>query len=151
MEEITSIELFKNPLDLKQQTSVINAAIISIAEGEVNPIAVEITLKAWENVIKAIRETQVVKDVVRKETSKYGKVFSFMGAEITNATRNVYDYSVCRDEIYNSLIKEMEKLKEQIKIREKVLQSGVDISSGEVFQKPISKTSEFLKIVFKKD
>ena len=146
----TSIELFKQPLNLLQQTDIANNVIFAIQDGSINPILAEITLKSLQNVIEAIRKTEVIKSITREETDKYGKKFDIFGATVENCNRTTYDYSVCNDEILNSLEAEKERLEAQIKIRQKILQSGCDVSTGEVLKQPISKTTDYLKITFKK-
>jgi hypothetical protein len=146
-----SLEMVRTPLTLKQQTQIVNSAIISIKEGTINPIKAELALKSLENVIKDIRDNQEVKSITRAETEKYGKKFDMFGATIENSSRTTYDYSNCGDSVYNDMAKEMEALKARMKAREMMLKTGVDASTGETFNPPIAKTSEFLKIVFNKD
>ena len=146
-----SLEMVRTPLTLKQQTQIVNSAIISIKEGTINPIKAELALKSIENVIKDIRDNQEVKSITRAETEKYGKKFDMFGATIENSSRTTYDYSNCGDATYNDMVKEMEKLKAIMKAREAMLKTGVNPETGETFNPPITKTSEFLKIVFNKD
>ena len=81
-----------------------------------------------------------VKEIIMEEADKYHeKTFEFSGAKVTKSKRTTYDYAVCNDSVYNSL-------KEQLKIREAILKSGIDASTGETFTKPTEKVSEFLQI-----
>ena len=146
-----SLEMVRKPLSLREQTQIVNATIIAIKDGTVDPIKTELSLKAMENIIKDIRSNQEVKSITRTESEKYGKTFKKFGAEIENSSRTTYKYENCNDAIWNDLKKQEAILKEQIKIREKQLQSGIDISSGEVLKQPISSTTSFLKITFRED
>lgn len=145
-----AIEIFKSPLTKQQQADVIENSVNLILSGEINPIQAEITLKAMETVIEAIRKNQQVKSLTLEETAKYGKSFEYMGAKIENAQRTVFDFSECGDEIYNDLKEQEKKLKEQIKIREQIIKSGVDTSTGVCFNPPQTSITEFLKITFVK-
>jgi len=148
---VDSLETIRTPLTLKQQINMSNAAIIAIKEGQIDPIKAELSLKGLENVIKEIRDNQEVKNITRAESEKYGKKYQKFGATIENSSRTTYDYSNCGDEVYNKMAKDMEVLKSQMKAREAMLKTGVDASTGETFNPPVAKTSEFLKIVFNKD
>ena len=54
--------------------------ILRIEEGEVNPIAAHVRLKA---VVKALEQVlKATEDIVRDEAEKHGKTFSAFGAEI---------------------------------------------------------------------
>jgi len=147
----TSIDLFRKPLTLLEQTGIINNVILQIMNGEIDPLISEITLKSLENVITAIRKTEKIKSLINEEAQKYGKTFEKFGVKIENCTRTTYDYTVCKDDIYNDLVKQKKALDEQIKIREKQIKSGCDIVTGETFREPASSTTNFLKIIFPDD
>jgi hypothetical protein len=143
------IELFKNPLSKAEQQDMAQKTIDLILNGEVNPIKAEIALKSMENVIKAIRTNEAVKSATSDETLKFGKSFSAFGADITNSQRTTNDFSECGDKIYNDLIAQQEKIKEQIKIREAIIKSGCDAATGECYNPPKTSTTSFLTIKFK--
>jgi hypothetical protein len=65
----------------KQDIADIAAGLIlRIEEGEVNPIAAHVRLKA---VVKALEQVlKATEDIVRDEAEKHGKTFSAFGAEI---------------------------------------------------------------------
>ena len=146
---MTQLEIFKNPLSKADQFDLADGLIQQILNGEINVVKAEIYLKAMENIIDAVRKNRQVKTATMEETLKHGKSFEMDGAEIENCSRTTYDYSQCGDAVYNNLIAEQERIKEQIKIREAIIKSGVDASTGECFNPPQSKTTEYLKIVFK--
>lgn len=144
-----SLEIVRNPLSLKEQTTLVNATIIAIKDGTLNPVKTELALKSMENIIKDIRSNAEVKSITRSETEKYGKKFDAFGAVIENSIRTTYDYSNCGDQVYNDMAEQMEKLKAQMKAREAMLKTGVNPETGEIFNPPATSTSEFLKITFK--
>ena len=144
-----SLNILKTPLSKIEIAGLVDKTCQLIMDGEIDPIRAELCLKAMENIIKDIRSNSHVKRITSEEAKKYGKTFSLFGAEITNSSRTTYDYSDCGDEIYNDLIAQQEKIKEQIKIREAIIKSGVDSSTGQCFNEPKTSTTEFLTIKFK--
>jgi hypothetical protein len=138
------------PLTKEQKKSFVQKAVTEITSGEYNPLQIEVWLKSIEDTINDIRKDRDVKIAVQFETDKYTeKTFSDFGATITKATRTTKDYSNCNDAVLNGLYSEMEKLKAVIKGREIMLDSGVNPETGETFEKPILKVTEYLKIEVK--
>ena len=87
--------------------------ILRIEEGEVNPIAAHVRLKA---VVKALEQVlKSTEDIVRDEAEKHGKTFSAFGAEITlkegGLTPNYEE-----DEVYADLKAQMKAREELLKI-----------------------------------
>ena len=87
--------------------------ILRIEEGEVNPIAAHVRLKA---VVKALEQVlKATEDIVRDEAEKHGKTFSAFGAEITlkegSLTPNYEE-----DEVYADLKAQMKAREELLKI-----------------------------------
>jgi hypothetical protein len=144
-----SLEILKTPLTKPGCSDIVNKTVQLIIDGEIDPIKAELQLKAMENIIKDIRSNNHVKRIVREETQKHGKSFDMFGVTIENCQRTIFDYTGCKDEVYNSLIAERDRIDEQIKIRESQIKSGVNAETGEVFNPPTSKTTDFLKISFK--
>ena len=144
-----AIEIFKNPLSKSQQQDVINNSIDLILSGEIDPLKAEITLSSMEKVIEAIRKNPKVKDLILYEAAKNPKIFEIMRAEITQSSRTTYKYEDCGDDVLNDLMAQKSKIDEQIKIRQSIIKSGVDASTGETFNAPKSSTTCYLKITFK--
>ncbi len=129
------------PTTKESQKKFIDKLINEVESGYYSPLECEIGLKALEVIIKAVRNK--TKELIIHEASKYEKTFKFKGIEITQTSKTTYDYSVCNDKTLN-------QLKEQIKIRESQLKSGVDVATGEVLIKPAIKISSFISISFPK-
>lgn len=144
-----ALKIFSDaPYSLEQQKTFAVMAVNEILSGTMNPLHVDLRLKALEETIKKIRENKDVKEYVMDEASKYGKSFTEFGCKVTFSQRTTKDYSNCGDQLYNELSKQMEALKAQIKAREKMLDTGVNIETGEAFNPPLSKSTEFLKVEF---
>lgn len=137
------------PFTKVEQVEFSQAVITEILSGTINPLQADLRLKALEEVIKKIRENKDVKDYVMDECSKYGgKSFETFGAKITITGRTTKDYSACGDFIWKDLNGQLEALKNQIKAREAMLDTGINIETGETFKAPMEKRTEFLKVEF---
>ena len=135
------------PLTKEQRRSFVQKAVDEITNGENNPLQVEIWLKSIEDTISDIRKDRDVKQWLSKELDGYfEKSFSAFGANITKCQRKTKDYTPCNDSVLNSLEFEADKIKKQIESRKSMLDNGVNPETGEVFQKPIEKVTEYLKI-----
>lgn len=131
--------------------------IESVRQGEANPIEVLVILKAFEKaqdrIIKEIRDNFV------NEASKYPEQsFEFNGAKIEKAEVGTkYNYSVCKDPIYDRRLWILEKAKAELTEREIFLKalkeplSIVDEETGEVIKihPPIKTSTSSLKVTIK--
>ena len=135
------------PTTKEQQKKFVDKLVAEVESGIYNPLDCELSLKALEEIVKSVREK--TKDIIKDEAAKYSKTFNYKGVEITQSQRTTYDYSNCGDNLINDLNSQLTQIKEQIKIREQVLKSGVDIATGETFNPPTTLISSFLTIKFK--
>jgi NAD(P)H-flavin reductase len=124
-------------------------------EGNRDIIELEVYRKVSEEVMKSLKDDSEYKDALMQAVNLYPeKTFSINACgspvSITKAQKSTYDYSVCNDDTYNRLVEQLEQIKEQIKIREQILKSGINAETGESFQKPVQSVSEFLTIKFEK-
>ena len=143
----TQVQLFKGlPFSLSEQTDFANNAIQEILDGNVNPLHAELHLRAIQETIKKITEHPGVKSAVMEEAEKYDKTFDFHGAKITRSSRTTKDYSQCNDQVLSGLYSDLEDLKAKIKAREMMVATGSDPATGEIFNKPITKTTQFLSV-----
>jgi len=118
-----------------------------ILSGNFNPLNAHIFLKAITDTITEVLKDDQVKEYVLDEARKHNeKTFEFGGAKITVANKPTYDYSSCGDPIYNSMLNDLERLKEQMKAREATLKTGVDPATGETFNPVKVTNSEYLTI-----
>ena len=145
----TAISQINNfPITKTEQSNFIAKLVQEIESGCVSPLDCELSLKSLENIIKEVKER--VKDYIQNEAAKYEKTFEYRGVKISQAQKTTYDFSNSDDELYLSLKKQENEIKEQIKIRESQLKSGIDAVTGEALTKPITKISNFLTITFPK-
>lgn len=143
----TQVQLFKGlPFSLSEQTDFANNAIQEILDGNVNPLHAELHLRAIQETIKKITEHPGVKSAVMEEAEKYDKTFDFHGAKITRSSRITKDYSQCNDQVLSGLYSDLEDLKAKIKAREMMVATGSDPATGEIFNQPITKTTQFLSV-----
>jgi len=135
------------PFTKVEQQTFAQKVINEVLEGNIDPIALDIRLKAMEEVLKAVRADKRVKDLTIEEASKYGKSFVLHGATVTVSSRTTKDYTGL-DTVLDDLYAQAEKLKESIKAREMTVSSGVDPVTGETFNPPKTSTSNFLQYKF---
>ena len=98
-----------------------------ILAGYENPLKIAVQLKGFEEVIKTLREDKDIKAVVLKEALKEEKTFKRFGAELTVKEVGVkYDYSVCDDQEWNELNRQITELEAKKEARETLLKSIKD-------------------------
>jgi len=128
------------PATKAQQTDFFRKAKDELLSGNYNPLQVRVFFKSIIDTLQNLMDDKEIKEIIMDEADKYHeKTFEVFGSKITKSKRTTWDYKVCNDPVWNSL-------KEQIKIREAQLQSGLDASTGETLRKPDQKVSEFLQI-----
>jgi hypothetical protein len=95
-----------------------------ILAGLENPLKIASQLKAFEEVIKELRDDKEIKESILKEAEKNGKSFKMFNASYqVKEAGTKYDYSVCDDQEWNNLEKQVSELSEKKKAREKFLQA----------------------------
>lgn len=157
---MSNIELFNSiPVNKTEQENVSNRLILSVLNGDVNPI--EATVKA-KGIIEALTKfvnDDRIKDCTMSEIEKNGKETSWNGAKLAIKEVGVkYDYTNCSDPIYDNLIQQKQLLDKKIKDREGFLKSLsvrttiVDDETGEVSTiiPPVRMASQGYSITFKK-
>lgn len=114
----------------------------SLVEGETNPIEAVVKAKSLYEVLSLFLKDDDVKELVVNECSKYGKgeTPSFAGAKVQVKETGVkWDYTDCGDPVYDSLVLQMEELKQRMKEREAYLKTitarktEVDEDTGEIY------------------
>ena len=136
------------PMTKKEQETFAEMAAIEILAGDVNPVEIDLRLKAMEEVIKKIRTDVRVKNYTVEEAEKYGKSLTIEGVKIEVKSRTTKDYSGCGDDVYNDLLRQLDSLKMSIKSRELMIESGVNPETGETYFPPKTETSTFLTYKF---
>ena len=133
------------PENKEQIELFISKVKLSVLSGDINPLELDVRLKAIEETIYGIRKDKEVKSEIIKEASKYGKSFDYKNAKITISERGTYDYS--NDMKWVELNK---KIKERELYLKSIPEEGtVDIDSGEVMYRPPQKYSEIITYKFK--
>jgi len=155
MKALTTITIPEGRLAIQQFQQKFKDLIMS---GDVDPLEVDIKLKAVSDAIEAIRKDQEVRYAVMSEASKYiDKTFEMHGAQITRKlTPARYDYEACGDPAWTSLNNQINELYELRKQREKLLQaltapqSFLDDQTGEVtlVRPPVKEQGETLSVKF---
>ncbi len=120
-----------------------------INEGEVNPVAAHVRLKA---VIKAVEQVlKATEDAVRDEAEKNGKTFSAFGADIQIKEGALTpDYS--HDQVWSDLQASMKGREEQLKMafRNAGKMTVIDEATGEVVPVcPAKGTKPSIAVTFK--
>lgn len=151
MEQMTVqsvITLF--PSNKREQIVFVDKLIDNVVNGEINPLTAEIQMKNIEDVVKAYRSNEEIKEAVLKEAEKYGqKSFETNGAKVQIKEVGVkYNYLEVGHLEYNSICDAINQLTEKKKAIEKIMQAQTekwvytDTESGETYEVlPLSKES----------
>ena len=138
-----SLTIIEAPLKKQEQNAISEAAIEQILSGDVNPLQIEMRLRALENIIKTIRDNPQVKDAVIDEAAKYsGKTFDLFGCVVTKSQKTTKNYKTCNDEV-------LATLENAVKARKAALDAGVDPSTGEILTGPSLMVTEYLTVNYK--
>lgn len=124
---MTALKIFhqapKNKADIAECAQTIKDEILN---GTVDVIAADLFLKKIEELVKAVREDREVKKVVLNELERYTeKTVKIHGCEITKVSRSNWQYDLCNDIELQELEAVKKDADEQIKARQKMLQSMV--------------------------
>lgn len=118
-----------------------------ILAGDYDPLMILKQLKAFELVLDTLLKDPEIKHSFMNAAEKYGeKTFEHIGCkfQVKNAAAR-YDYSNCQDSEYNLRVQKVNAAKEDMKAREKYLQSLkdaiIDQETGEAIYPPL-KTQE---------
>ena len=140
MKEITLFE--EIPVTRTGQKELGDIMKKRLADGETNPIEAVVKAKSLYEVLSLFLKDDDVKRLVVNECSKYGKgeTPSFSGAKVQVKETGVkWDYTDCGDLVYNSLVQQMEELKQRMKQRESYLKTitkrktEIDEATGEIY------------------
>lgn len=145
-QELQTLSLFD--LNKEQRSELVQTTIERIANGELSPLKAHLQVKAMEDIIDQITKDKTYKDMLLDEAAKYGKSFEFGNGKFSTKETGVrYAYDQCNDPVLAELYEQNDKLLEQIKLRQKFLQTvpteGMDIRVGDelVTVYPPSKSS----------
>lgn len=142
MEVMSVIRLL--PASKSQQKDFTNQLLRAIQSGVVNPLEMEVYLKAMEDVVKIVRHDSGFKECLMDEVDKYPeKEFRVGNAVVVKSSRTTYDYS--DDSVWADI---KSKLTEREKMLKNIGQEMADPDSGEIIKPATRKQSDFLKIRF---
>ena len=130
--------------ELKEFSAKLKEEMLS---GNFNPLQAHIFIKSITDTLKEVIDDKEVKDYVLEEARKFNeKTFEVYGAKCTLASTKTYKYDQCGDDVYNQMSAELIKLKEQMSAREEMIKTGVDPSTGQVFNPPSVTETEYITI-----
>lgn len=145
--ENSSNEISRRLLNI---TTVTSRAVDSLVNGEVDPISFATNIAKLEKVLKSIKESKLVADIILSELDKYPQGIVLNGIKITQIEAGQkYDYSQCGDAKLLKLYDAQKRLDEIVKKREKSLKNLtglttiIDNKTGEILNLyPPKKTSK---------
>ena len=127
-----------------------------ILSGKENPIKIAVSLKVFEELIKKLRTDMNINECILEEAIKEdAKTFKMYGAEIQIKEMGTkYDFSDCNDGLLEDLYKQMNALKERIRMRELMLKSISEDSpavsmEGEILNPPLKTSKTGISITLK--
>lgn len=99
--------------------------LTAINNGEINPLKIQVQLKAIESVIKKVNESESYKYAIRESAEKYGaKSFEAFGAKVELAEVGTkYDFSNCNHLEYNDICEKIKALETDKKSLEMTLKT----------------------------
>lgn len=121
----------KSDISKAEIADIAAALTLRILEGEVNPVAAHVRLKA---VIKAVEQVlKATEDAVRDEAEKNGKTFSAFGADI-QIKEGALTPDYTHDQVWSDLQASMKAREEQLKMafRNSGKMTVIDEATGEV-------------------
>jgi hypothetical protein len=129
----------------------VESAKAEILSGNTDPLVIKRQLKAFREVIKNLEEDEEIKDYILTEALKYnGKTFDHACCKFQIRETPVYEYTFCNDSELNQLKAKLEMIKEQVKAREKWLQSlkepFTNEETGEIIKPPAKKSTTVIAI-----
>jgi len=140
------------PLSKRDINRIAGGIINDLLSGERDVIEVEIKLRYLEELIKAVRGNEEVKEAVLGELEKYSeKTVLLHNAEITRCELGTkYDFSQCADSYYVALQDQIAELTDAKKRRETFLKSldgeGVNPETGEVIYPPVKSSTSGIRV-----
>lgn len=151
---MNEIALIKGlPISKQGVIDIAHAIVEDVVENGANPLDYEPILKVLEDIRKEVKGNKRYLDVLEMETNKYsgeGKSFLYKGVKFTVQNRRTYDFSVCEDETYQSLLEQKAELDRRVKEREaflKTLKEPVaDTNYGNTIYPPATKSKTVVAV-----
>ena len=126
-----------------------------ILSGYIQPEASAIMLKAFEDIIKALRGDKEIKEYIQDACDKYTeKSFIYADTTFSKSDRATYDFKVCEDPEWLSLSMQEMKISAMKKARESWLKTlkepTADPQTGEIINPPAKLNTSIVSISLKK-
>lgn len=156
----TEISLSLSPPGKAQQQEIAEKYLISVLDGEVDPLALDANLKAMENIVALIRKDPQFKKLLLEEVQKYPvrqKGFDAFNAYIQISKKTTYKYETSNDPVWDDLKAQKDAIEAKLKARESLLKAimsqdnsaVMNVETGEIIvDPPECSVSEFLKYTF---
>lgn len=134
------------PATKQEVTDYFTEAKNSIMAGDMKPIQFAVQIKAFEELVKKLREDKDIRSLIVEDIEREGRQAEFNGSSLRVSETGVrYDYSVCNSSKWNDLNDQIKKLTDEKKALEQFLQvlpegGAADPETGELLSRP-SKTS----------
>lgn len=157
MDNLTPTSLLAIMPNTKSEISNFSDMLLTaINNGDIDPLKIQVQLRAIESVIKKVNESESYKYAIRESAEKYGsKSFTAFGAKVELAeTGTKYDFSNCNHLEYNDIcekIKALEMAKKDIETTLKTIKQPTPfIIYGEAVEvtPPTKSSTSSIKITF---
>ncbi len=125
----------------EQRMSFVAAVINELESGNADALKLHNNVKCMEQIIKQLNESKEYKAHVLEAAEKYGsKEFEYGNAKIKiGEVGTKYDYSQCNDSVLADLTAQAEAINEQLKARQKFLQTvpaeGLEVVNGDTVER----------------
>jgi hypothetical protein len=147
------------PTSVSQRITFVEKFTAELEAGYIEPETTAISLKAMEELVKALRANPRIRDIMADAVNKHPeKTFEYQGAKFEKAETGVsYDYTVCQSSVWKRLKEESDKAIQALKNQEEFLKSLAfteedvfDNDTGEKLFPPAKSSNTYFKVTLKK-
>ncbi len=145
-------------LSKEAQTATVNDLVAQVKGGNVDPLQAYVQMKAIAEMADQFIKHPDIVSLTQGEVLSRGKDAMFGGAKVAVAYTTRFDYSMCGDSEYDSLVAEKENIDAKIKSRQMYLKSipnkveVVNQETGELVTicAPLPTKSSSIRVTFAK-
>lgn len=140
------------PQTKAQINNFVRIAKNEILSGDYNPLEINLRFKAIEEVIKAIRTDDEIKEMVILEAEKYPeKTVNVFGCEVQKRNNSTYNFKYCNDSELEKLQTIADEANKNLKDRQELLKmlkpnQLANPETGEMIQPPLVSTKTILAV-----
>jgi hypothetical protein len=147
------------PTTVSQRITFIEKFVTELEAGYIEPETTAISLKAMEELVKALRANPRIRDIMVDAVNKHPeKFFEYQGAKFEKAETGVsYDYTVCKSTVWQQLKEKSDKADKALKAQEEFLKSLAfteedffDNDTGEKLYPPAKSSNSYFKVTLRK-